>query len=188
MAFRLFRCLSGPAGLPSAPRPPWLRGGRALPLWPRRRPQLAQPTPAPAGGHPALAPVGHPPPGPEKLLPGPSPQVPRPSPRATAPPSGRSPLQEPRCTHCSGGPAVGAPRSPICRPPALSSERPGSGSRLLLWTPGLRMGPGSAAGLAGSWGRGRPRGSEGAVRKEQVRSGRRGYSRLRTDGAGGGEV
>ena len=84
--------------------------------------------------------------------------------------------------------APGAHRSPICRPPALPSERPGSGSSLQLWTPRPKMGPGSAAGLVGSWSGGRPRGSEGAVRKEQVRSGRRGYSRLRTDGAGGGEV
>ncbi|KAK2092216.1 hypothetical protein P7K49_028744 [Saguinus oedipus] len=106
----------------------------------------------------------------------PTPPLRLPSLGAAAAPSGRSrrPCPEVRIALGPGRERLAAQTSELPRRSQLLALGPEDepGSTRVLQTP---------AGRAAA-------GSEGAARKEQVRSGQRGYSRLRTDGAGGGEV
>lgn len=148
-------------------------------LWPRRRPQLAQPAPAPAGGHPALAPLGHPPPAlrncSQARLPSP-----RPSPRATALRRARVRSRNPDVPIAPGA-LPWEPLGPLQpRPyPPSAGVRGVASSCGHLPRDGLRLCSGSCR-LLGGGGCGEARGG-----KEGAGGLGGGVFRLRTDGAGG---
>lgn len=187
---------AAPAGRPSAPQ---LLGfaapGAVLPGHTARSPRPSQ---QPACLLPATLFLGR-----AKRLPGPAPKPPDPSaalaasdfPASSCPSVGPESRPVPRCLHCSGALLVGASRRPglgapsagpwpfppcaglAAPPPATAScAHPDRG-----WAPAPRRFFPAPGGR-------RPLGGEGVAGKEQVRLGGRGYSRLRTDGAGGGEV
>lgn len=145
---------AGPARLPSAPRSP----GFAAPT---RRPKPAPLPASPLSDTHFL----------EQVTCRGAPSLPTPAPpprlglRVAADPSDRA-GQAQRCPHCPASLASGhrkpgfRPRT-LCSAPELGAPHPAAASG--------GHGPGDLLGLSR-----RPRGSEGAARKEQVRAGRRG--------------
>lgn len=143
-------------------------------------------------------------PCPAKRLPGPPPKPPdvcsSPAasdfPASTAPSSGQSPRQVPRCLHYFRALAMGSPlHSGFGAPSAGLQPFPSRvrawgdpSSRGQLWAPGPKMRSRCAAGLPGPWGAGSFGEARGWPGRSRCGLGGRGYSRLRTDGAGGGEV
>lgn len=166
---------AAPAGRPSAPQLPRLRGaGSVLPGHTARSPRPSQ---QPAMLLPATVFLG-----PANRLPGASPKPPDPSaalaasdfPASSCPSVGPESAPGAPMSALLGRPAGGGIwpprlRSPRCRPLALSSVRRARGapsSHGQLCAPGPKMGPGSTAVLPGPWGAAaagrRGGGSEGA--------------------------